>query len=345
MQKVLFCLLLPFSILGGRLTSISVLESPSYQGLFLLGGNHLDDSVRENTNLTQLDNLSKALKENDERGYRTLILLEQPKEDVLAVHRTDPFHSLMREVSDLKLKHTVIEDCDTRSISSGFGRIFSSFRGFDCIKCLKYQLDSPELKEGLDATWAKYYKCYLDDLRFETLAKAFELHCMQARTWRDHWQDEKIHHEFDASLADSQREFKQLMSLMQDMGITLDMKPLDYALSILNTDKEKKAKLLVNRMEGAFKRFLDLYVYQRILLLQDGKQFDKIIVVTGRAHECNLNYHLKQTPGYHEIHSSPYKPIKGESTYNVPIDETYFSYLAKSLARTKIELLNPCSIM
>lgn len=326
-------------MLGGRVTSMSILESPSHQGIYLLGGNHLEDS--ENINLTQLDNLSKALKENDASGYRTLIFLEQPKEDVFAVHRTDIFHSLMQEVSDLKLKNTVIEDCDIRSISAGFGRIFNSLYGFDCITSLKHQLGSPQLKQELDATWVKYYKCYLDDLRFETLASAFKLHCVQALTWRDHWQDEKIHKEFDTSLADSQREFNKLMLLMQDMDITLDMKPLEYALSILNTNKEKRAKQLVNRIEDAFSGFLDLYVYQKILLLRDGKQFDKIIVVTGREHKRNVGWHLKQVPGYHEIHCSPYKPKEGESTYNVPIKETYFSYIPKSLTRTKIELFNP----
>ena len=130
--------------------------------------------------------------------------------------------------------------------------------------------------------------CYVHLLTFEDLIKEFHTLYQQMSSFRDSWENTRIQQEFNADLGYALTFFRDLEKEIELIGPGRTI--LEFAESLHCKHAHEYRTNLAGLILHTFCRFLDLYVYQHILLLK-GQPIEKILVFAGTGHIENLVYH------------------------------------------------------
>ncbi len=262
------------------------------QGIFLYGIDHKPDKK-------EFEELVKVINEVDEQAEKAseeeiplYIMVEQwaiphrkfVKEGLINASIQEGLVPLAEKGF---FKKTKVISCEVRKISKAAGDLI--FFTEEALTGMIKELEDEDFKAFYD----RIYGCRVTALTFQHLCDDFEEHYQKMAKIGEGWRKENaaVAAEFEKSLNFARKEYNWLLHVMKLQQIDHNQLIHEYSRKLFREKDVAKRGELSEAIRNAFRRFVDLFVYDQILTLQK-QNVKNIAVFVGGGHSHRISDHL-----------------------------------------------------
>ncbi len=263
------------------------------QGIFLYGIDHKPDKKEFEELIKVINEVDEQAEKASEEDIPLYILVEQsfiPHRRFVKEGHVYPSiqDGLVPLAEKGFFKKSKVISCEVRKISKAAGDLIA-VPNEEVINSRTHEYVDDDFKAFDD----KMYGCRPSELTFRHLCNDFELHYQKMAKIGEGWRKENavVAAEFEKSLNLARKEYNWLLHVMKLQQIDFNQLIHEYSRKLFREKDEAKRGDLDEAITNAFRRFVDLFVYDRVLTLQK-QNVKNIAVFVGGGHSQRISDHL-----------------------------------------------------